>query len=322
MTRDARTVSELGEAGLISLFGSFFPAAPPGELWTGDDAAVITPPGAQALLTTDTMVEGVDFDLSYCDGFDIGWKVVAVNVSDVAAMGGRPAHGVATLALPPRTEVPLVEGIARGMAAAAAEWGLALAGGDLSSAPVLVVGMAVLGSAPMPVPRSGARPGDVLCVTGSVGGSWGGLELLRRGLGDRAPGLVERHLRPRARVDEGRELARFGATAMIDVSDGFAIDVVRLMKASGTGCRIDPALVPVHADLRVLADLGVAREGDLLRGAILGGEDFELVATLRGGDAPPGVTVVGEVTDDGTLRFGEDDLEELGRQGWDHLRDP
>ena len=321
MTRDVRTVSELGEAGLIALVTSLLPAAPPGELWTGDDAAIVAIPPGRALMTTDTMVEGVDFDLSYCEGFDVGWKAVAVNVSDIAAMGGRPARGVATLALPPSTPVTLAEGIARGMAAAASEWDLALVGGDVSSAPVLVAGLTVLGSAPLPVTRSGARPGDAVCLTGSVGGAWGGLELLRRGLAERAPRLAERHLRPRARVDEGRELARFGATAMIDVSDGFAIDLVRLMKSSGTGCHVDPGRVPVHPDLGVLSAVELVREEDLLRGAILGGEDFELLATLREGNAPPGVTVVGEVTEDTALRFGDDDLEEIGRQGWDHLRD-
>lgn len=321
MTRDVRTVSELGEAGLIALVTSFLPGPPPGELWSGDDAAVVAAPEGRALLTTDTMVEGADFDLSYCDGFDVGWKVVAVNVSDVAAMGGAPDYGVATLGLPPSTPVEVVEGLARGLAAAAAEWGLSLVGGDVTSAPALVAGLTVLGHAPTPVTRAGARAGDVVCVTGAIGGSWGGLELLRRGLGEQSPALARRHLRPRARPDEGRELARFGASAMIDVSDGLAVDLVRLMKASGRGCRVDPGAVPLDPDLPVLAELGVARDEDLFNGAILGGEDFELLATAREEDLPPGVvTVIGEVTDDEVLRLGDDDLEELGRQGWDHLR--
>ncbi|MFN2587184.1 MAG: thiamine-phosphate kinase [Actinomycetota bacterium] len=318
MTEDARTVSELGEAGLIRLVASFLPPAPTGELWTGDDAAVVAVARDRAVLTTDTMVEGADFDLSYCEGFDVGWKAVAVNVSDVAAMGGRPAHAVASLALPPSTEVSLVEGVARGLAAAAAEWELAVVGGDVSSAPVVVVGLTVLGDAAAPVRRSGARPGDLICLTGSIGGAWGGLELLRRGLGDRAPRLAERHLRPRARVTEGQSLAASGATAMIDVSDGLAIDLARVVNASGAGCRVDPASVPLDPDLHVLVDLGIVRAEDLLRGAILGGEDFELIATMR--DADESTSVIGEVTDDEALRFGDDDLEELGRHGWDHLR--
>jgi thiamine-monophosphate kinase len=320
MTDETRTVSELGEAGLIAQVASYLPAPPPGEVWSGDDAAVFDPPADRALMTTDTLVEGADFDLSYCEGFDVGWKAVAVNVSDVAAMGGRPTHAVATLGLPPSTPVAVVDGIGRGLAAAAAEWDLAVVGGDVSSAPVILIGLTVIGSAEEPVLRSGARPGDLICVTGTIGGASGGLELLRRGLGDRSPELVERHLRPRARLHEGRRLAALGATAMIDVSDGLAVDLTRLMKASGTGCRVDPAAVPVDPALDALVDAGLVRTGDLLRSAILGGEDFELLATLPDRrDAP--VTVIGEVTDDAALRFGDDDLEELGRHGWDHLRD-
>ncbi|HYP24117.1 MAG TPA: thiamine-phosphate kinase, partial [Actinomycetota bacterium] len=252
---------------MIDLVASYLPSPPEGELWSGDDAAVV----GGTIVTTDVMVEGEDFELSYCTGFDLGWKVVAVNVSDVAAMGGRPRHAVASLALPASSRVELVDGIARGLAAAAGRWEVALVGGDLSSAPLVMIGVTVLG---VPfgrvVTRSGARPGDRICVTGSLGGSWGGLRLLRAGRGDESPGLVERHLRPRARVEEGRALAERGATAMMDVSDGFAVDLTRLMRASGTGCAVDPVAIPLDPGLR---------EDDALRGAILGGEDFELLAT-------------------------------------------
>ncbi len=272
------------------------------------------------LITTDTMVEGIDFDLSYCDGFDLGWKVTAINVSDIAAMGGRPSRAVATLALPASTPVEVVEEVGRGLAAAAREWDLSVVGGDVSSAPSITIGMTVLGSATTPITRRGARPGDVIHLTGSVGGSWGGLRVLQRGLGDRAPGLVRRHLRPRARVEEGALLAVSGARAMIDVSDGLAIDLARLMRASGTGCRVDPASVPVDPDLPVLVGLDLARDDTLLRSAILGGEDFELLAAVPPDADAPG-TVIGEVTEDRAMRFGDDDLEELGRdEGWDHLR--
>jgi thiamine-monophosphate kinase len=322
MDAEARTVSELGEAGLIALVTSYLPAPPPHELWTGDDAALISLPGDAAIVTTDTLVEGRDFDLSYCDGFDIGWKATAANVSDVAAMAGRPTHAVATLALPPSTQVELVDGIARGLAAAARRWGVAVVGGDVSAAPVVTFGMTLVG---VPaergvVARSGARPGDAICVTGSLGGSWGGYELLRRGLRDRSPALVERHLRPQARVDEARMLSEAGATALIDVSDGFAVDLTRLMRASSTGCRIAPAAVPVDPELLVLVELDLAREEDLLGSAILGGEDFELLAAVPPGPVPVG-TIVGEVTAGPSLELGDVDLEELGRErGWDHLR--
>ena len=302
---------------MIRLVMSYLPEPPGSELWSGDDAALISLPAPGVIITTDVMVEGVDFDLSYCSGFDLGWKAVAVNVSDVAAMAGRPTHAVATLALQPSTPVDLVDGIGRGLAAAARRWDVAVVGGDLSAAPVTTIGLAMIG---VPfhraVPRDGARPGDRICLTGTIGGSWGGLTLLRAGRGDDSLDLVERHLRPQARVDEGRVLAELGATAMIDVSDGFAVDLTRLMRASGTGCNVEPSAVPLYPGLAVLG------EEDVLRGAILGGEDFELLATLpRDVDPPDGVTVVGEVTEGPSLRFGDDDLEEMGRErGWDHLR--
>lgn len=305
---------------MIELVASHLPPPPPDELWAGDDAAVVSLAGARTVVTTDSLVEGHDFDLSYCEGFDVGWKALAVNVSDVAAMAGTPTHAVATIMLPPSTPVTLVDGIARGLAAAASRWEVAVVGGDVSAAPVMSLGITLLGvpATARVLTRSGARPGDLVCMTGSVGGAWGGLELLRSGRREASPVLVERQLRPQARVDEGRRLADAGATAMIDVSDGFAIDVARLMAASGTGCAIDPAAVPIDPGLPVLG----LDDAALLRGAILGGEDFELVATLPSdAAAPPGVTVVGEVTKERSLRLGDLDLEELGREhGWDHLR--
>ncbi|HEX2296118.1 MAG TPA: thiamine-phosphate kinase [Actinomycetota bacterium] len=295
---------------MIALLTSRLPGPPPGELWSGDDAAVVR----GAIVTTDTMVEGHDFDLSYCSGSDVGWKALAVNVSDVAAMAARPAYGVGTLALPASTRVELVEGLAGGLAAAAREWDVALVGGDISAAPVVMIGITLIGEpGERTVTRSGARPGDRICLTGSIGGSSAGLTLLREGRGDESRALVERHLRPRARVEEGLALAEAGATAMIDVSDGLAIDLTRLMRASGAGCVVDPSAVPLDPALGRAAEV---------KDAILGGEDFELLATLPPDAEPPeGVTIVGEVTEGPALLFGDEDLEELGRErGWDHLR--
>lgn len=320
MSAKARTVSELGESGLIELVSAHLPPAPPDELWSGDDAALVLLRDSAAIVTTDTMVEGHDFDLSYCTGFDVGWKALAVNVSDVAAMAGRPTHAVATLALPPSTLVEIADGIGAGLAAAARRWGVAVVGGDVSAAPVLMVAVTLVGARATEriVTRKGARAGDLVCVTGSIGGAWGGLQLLRSGRGDASPGLVGRQLRPQARVDEARRLADAGATAMIDVSDGFAIDLTRLMAASGTGCVVDRGALPLDPELSAL-DLS---DEDLVRGAILGGEDFELLATLPPDVAPPAeVTVVGEVTEERSVRLGDLDLAELGREhGWDHLR--
>ena len=326
MTDAPETVSELGEAGVIALFTAHLPPPPVGEIWSGDDAAFVRT-GARTLVTTDLLVEDVDFNMSYCNGYDVGWKAMAVNVSDIAAMGGRPTRAVGALALPTATDAAVVGDIARGLAAAARTWEVDLIGGDVSSARELSIGITLLGEpwGDAPVTREGASPGDVLCITGSVGSSWGGLVLLRGGASPDDPAarsLIERHLHPQPRVQESRRLVAAGATAMIDVSDGLAIDLLRLMEASGTGCDVDPRAVPVDPNLAVLRSVDGMENLDVEEGAILGGEDFELLVTL-----PPAaldaagsdVAVIGEVTSGG-CRFGGRDLKEIGRKGWDHLR--
>jgi thiamine-monophosphate kinase len=169
--------------------------------------------------------------------------------------------------------------------------------------------------------RSGARPGDAICVTGALGGAAGGLIALREGLD--APGLTRRQLRPEARVEEGVGIARAGATAMIDLSDGLAVDLVRVMEASGTGCEVDVDSIPVDEGLAALANAAAPLEL-----AILGGEDFELLftmseqalGTLRAAAIGPeiAITRIGTVTD-GEARLGGDALSEWKERGWDHL---
>lgn len=240
------------------------PGPPAGETWIGDDAAVVTGPRGPLLLAADLVVGGVHADLSLVGLDDVGWKAVAVNVSDVAAMGGRPGHVLVTVAGPPSTDLGrLYEGIG----AAARRWRCPVVGGDLANAPVLVVSVAVTGSAPAggpgPVLRSGARPGDALFVTGPLGGSAAGLAALRAGRSDPAAvALAARHRRPEARVEEGVAAAAAGATAMIDVSDGLGADLGHLADASAVGVELDH--VPV-------ADGATEEE------ALGGGEDYELV---------------------------------------------
>lgn len=327
MKEHRATVSELGERALLERIAARIGAGSNGETWVGDDAAVIVPPGKHVLFTTDVMVEGVDFDLRYSSGADIGWKAVAVNVSDIAAMAGRPSHGVATLSLRPDCEMGFVEAVLDGLLEASRRWSMRLVGGDLSGADEIAISVALLGAAPegRAVHRSGARPGDALCVTGRLGGAAGGLLVLSRNLdrgNDRLERLAHRHLRPDARVDAGSALAAAGATAMIDLSDGLAVDLGRLCAASGIGCRIDPPTVPVDEDLPALGE-------DSLRLAIVGGEDFELLAALprENVDAATAaveavgvpLTRIGEVTDEGCW-IGDDPLDQWEEQGWEHLR--
>jgi thiamine-monophosphate kinase len=315
-------VSEVGESGLILDISARIGSPPPGEAWTGDDAAVVGFAGSRLLLTTDIVVQGVDFDPAYSTGADVGWKVVAINASDVAAMGGRPLHALATLGLPPDTSRRFVDQLMDGMLDAAERWSIRLVGGDISAAGEVSVGIAMTG-VPIgsPVLRSGARPGDAICVTGSLGGAAGGLIALRGGVD--APGLARRHLRPEARVDEGEKVARAGASAMIDLSDGLAVDLARLMEASGTGCEVDTASIPVDEGLAALGDAA-----EPLELSILGGEDFELLFTiseealagLTASTTEPStaITRIGTVAA-GEARLGNDALSRWRERGWDHL---
>ena len=317
-----KTVSEVGEGGLILDISARLGTPPPEEAWSGDDAAVVGFGGARLLLTTDIVVQGVDFDPAYASGEDVGWKVVAINASDVAAMGGRPLHALVTLALPPSTSRRFVDRLIDGMLDAAERWSIRLVGGDISASGEVSVGIAMTGvPSGSPVLRSGARPGDAICVTGSLGGAAGGLIALREGID--APELARRHLRPEARVEEGVRIARAGAAAMIDLSDGLAVDLARLMEASGTGCEVDVDSIPVDEGLAALGDAAAPLEL-----AILGGEDFELLFTipeqaldaLHAATTGPGVAItrIGIVTD-GEPRFGGDALSEWRERGWDHL---
>jgi thiamine-monophosphate kinase len=240
----------------------------PGEVYLGDDAAVLDAPAGRLLLATDLVVEGVHFDLSIGSLADAGWKALTANVSDVAAMGGRPLHAVAAVAGPGGGNA--FDQLYDGLSEAAAGYGVRLVGGDLSSADRWFVAVAVTGSLEgEPVLRSGARPGDRIFVTGALGASAAGLAGLRGRTGGKpAPLLVAAYRRPVARVAEGLAAAAIGATAMIDVSDGLVADLGHVGEESGVGFELHS--VPVAAGATEAEALG-------------GGEDYELVFTVGGG---------------------------------------
>ena len=325
-------VSDLGESGLLERVARGFGEPVAGEVWAGDDAAVVCAPQGELFFAIDTLVEGIDFDLAYCSGADVGWKALAANVSDIAAMGGRASSAVVSLLLPSNAPAALVDDLIEGLAAAGQIWDVNVVGGDISGAPQVSLSVAIVGSPPGPVAlRSGAKAGDAICVTGSLGGAAGGLALLRSGWPAVPPQaalerLRARQLRPRARAAEGVALAAF-ATAMIDVSDGLAVDLDNLMSASGTGCEVDPKSLPVDPDLIAAQD--VLADGPLHL-AITGGEDFELLFTIpeKGldgaraalGPAGPAVTRIGTVTE-GTKKLGDLPVGEWKERGWEHLRE-
>lgn len=298
-------------------------------MWAGDDAAVV-PSAGRSLIATDCIVEGIDFSFDYFSGADVGWKALAINASDIAAMGGRPVHAVASLGMQPSLELAVFEGVLDGLLAACSSLRMDLVGGDLSGAKETFLCVTVTGACDEPVLRSGARPGDVICVTGALGGSSGALFALRNAValdGEEGAALKERHLRPRARVAAGMALSAAGASSMIDVSDGFALDLLRLVKASGVGCEVDSGRLPLEPGLEALAKLPGAP--DPLQAALTGGEDFELICTLSEvafagaaeavGQTGTGLTEIGRVTDGGMM-LDSSPLEEKEYLGWDHLR--
>jgi thiamine-monophosphate kinase len=249
-----------GELEAIERIAAHLPAAPRGQTWIGDDAAVLPAPTGSLLFAIDTVVAGVHADLSLVGVDDLGWKALAVNVSDLAAMGGRPLHAVTAVAGPPGLDL---DRLYDGLAQAASEYQCPVVGGDLANASDLVVSVAILGTTDghAPVLRSGARPGHHVFVTGPLGASAAGLRALRAQAREPA-GAIGAHRRPAARLQEGLAARDGGASAMIDVSDGLSIDLGRLADASSVGIALE--LVPVA-------------EGATLDDALGGGEDYELL---------------------------------------------
>ena len=282
------SVGDLGERRLIEHIRSRFTSG--SGLLTigiGDDAAVATPArGALQVLTTDALVEGVHFEVGYSSFEDIGFKALAVNVSDIAAMGGIPRLALLSLILPERMAASDMDALLDGFAAMASTAKVALAGGNLTRSPgPIVIDVALLGSVKprKALTRSGGRPGDVLYVTGTIGAAAAGLEWLRaqprgvRAEPDDGPmrDCVARHRRPEPRMRLGAIAGQTkAASACMDLSDGLADAVTQIASESGTGATIDGAAVPVHPGAARWFD---AHGRDPLTSSISGGDDYELL---------------------------------------------
>ncbi|MEO9176863.1 MAG: thiamine-phosphate kinase [Gaiellales bacterium] len=315
MTRKPPDSEDVLLARLVRQLGARNPAV---ELGIGDDAAVLSGGWCTSI---DLLIEDVHFRLHTTSARDLGWKAIAVNLSDLAAMGADPVCALVGLGLPAGMPAEQLDELFAGFDACAATYGAQVVGGDMSRAPVLTLSVTVMGRAERPARRDGAVPGDVVCVTGPLGGSRAGLSLLEGlelELPERAT-LVERHVRPRPRVAEGRALAA-RSHAMMDLSDGLATDARRLALASGHAVRIDLDRVPVQAGVELVARVAGREPGWF---AASGGEDYELVtalprAALAGMDFE--LYEVGEIEAGpaGAIRFtgaGADDPP----RGYDHL---
>lgn len=303
----------------FELINRFFdrPVTTPGVVTgIGDDGAVLEPePGRDQVQVIDSLVEGVHFPAD-SNAADIGYRAVAVNLSDIAAMGARPRWMTLALTLPQKDAQWLAD-FADGLFEAAAEFDVALVGGDTTSGDAVVATVHMTGEVEegKALLRSGAQVGDTIFVTGTVGDAAAGLELLRRGVHDNF--LINRFLRPSARIDMGCSLVG-RASAAIDVSDGLIGDLKKLLDASGVGGELDVERVPMSDAVKSCFD-----EADRIGFALTGGDDYELCFTATP-DAVEGIadiTAVGRITDGNELVCRQDgDIVEYEDSGYRHFQ--
>ena len=303
------------------------------RLTIGDDAAAWDAPAGTRVFTTDTMVEGVHFVLDQIGWCDVGWKAMAVNLSDVAAMGCLPTYSIATLGL--RDDLP-VDGLVemyRGIADACREHGGMVVGGDVVRSPVFFLTVAMEGAVPVQdkpegvvLTRSAAQIGDVIAVTSTLGDSAGGLRMALAGelFDDSTTRLRKAHFRPVPRLSAGQALVKEGVKAAMDISDGLIGDLTKLCEASGVGAVVRAPNIPISKELtQKFPD-------EWLSLALTGGEDYELLFTgpekivaqvAQVTDIP--ITIIGEIDDlsRGVLVIdGAGGLIDIEHGGWDHFR--
>ena len=335
-------ISQVGEFGLIERLRDVLGTSPSDDLVQdiGDDAAAYRiGNGRVHVVTTDALVEGVHFDRTFAPLGTLGYKAIAVNVSDIAAMNATPRWATVALGLPNNVSVEAAETLYQGMAAACRAFGLAVVGGDVTAAERLFLSVTVIGEADEDavVYRSGAQPGDLLCVTGDLGSAAAGLKVLLAGKADFSEGsdaqpdlgawsyAVQRQLAPRPRLDRVQTWAEAGVRphALIDVSDGLASEVHHLCRASGVGARLEATLLPIHVQTFKAAE----RFGDRPETyALYGGEDYELLFALPKAEAKKlpedSFAIVGTVTDadEGVVLAGpEGEAVPLEASGFQHF---
>ncbi len=315
-----------GEFDLIARLAPFLTGSGEGlVIGAGDDAAVIRVGDRDVCLAVDVLVDGVHFRRDLSSFADVGWKAVAVNCSDIAAMGATPTAAVVGLCRPDDLPAADVEALYAGMDEACRRYGLRLVGGDTVRAAALALSVTVLGDVDpdRAVRRSGARPGDRIVVVGTLGAAAAALAQAVRGA-EPDRDLLAAHRRPEALVEAGGALAAAGATAMIDVSDGFGADLAHICDASGVGATVDADALPAAAGV---AGAASALGRDPLDFVVAGGDDYALVATLPAGVADTtaaavGGVVVGEITAGSgpVLVAADGTTTDLTGRGWDHYR--
>jgi thiamine-monophosphate kinase len=293
----------------------------------GDDAAVWQSESGQAMASTDCLIEGIHFTLDTITWYDLGRKAIAVNLSDIAAMGGSPRYAFITLGLPGNTDARDIVKLYNGMVELAERYEVTIAGGDTNSAPVIFINVAVFGQAGAGIlRRGGAKSGDLIAVTGSLGAAGGGLRLLmdHKPISKDSSPLREAFISPCPRLEMGRYLVDSGVRCAIDVSDGLVADLGHICHSSGAGALVNIETIPVHP---ALTPIFGQKALDI---ALSGGEDYELVFTAPAKimrkvqeKAPCAVSIIGTITAEHPgevcLVRGDGIPYFLDYQGWQHF---
>lgn len=327
----AETIKDVGEFGLIDRIAKDLIYRP--ELvviGSGDDGAVYrVPSGYDQVISTDTMVEGIHFIKKTMHPSDVGYKLCASNFSDMAAMGAEAIGFVISAALPEDLPVSWVESLYEGIHACCSSYRVNLLGGDVTGSPCrviltgTVVGMVPKGRA---VTRSGARFGDLVFATETLGDSAAGLSALLAGLSEEYPSLCERHQRPRPQIKLGSALRAAGATSLNDVSDGLSSEINEIAKASQVEIELFREKIPISAEA---AKLGAYLAKDPVDWALTGGEDYELIGTIseenfRKLDPSLPISVIGQVVKAGrgcVYLSDRGKRQKLAAKGYDHFSD-
>ena len=353
-------ISELGEFGLIDRLAKDITTKNASTIkGIGDDCAILAPAeGMRTVVTTDLLVEGIHFDLTYVPLRHLGYKAVMVNLSDVFAMNARPRQVTVSLAISSKFKVEDIEDLYAGMRLACEKWGVDIVGGDTTASLTgLVISITAIGEARSEdlVLRSGAQPTDIICVSGNLGAAYMGLQLLERekviyneqveearrsgskeqmeALREAQPDfsgreyILERQLKPEARRDVIAEMHELGIrpTAMMDVSDGLSSELLHICKASGVGCRVYEDRIPIDYQTASMAE---ELNMNLVTAAMNGGEDYELLFTVPLTDHEKVAQMktahlIGHITkpDLGAYMITRDDAEiEIRAQGWNAFK--
>jgi thiamine-monophosphate kinase len=333
------TIAEFGEFGLIARITAGLPQSADVIVGVGDDAAVLDIGGDELVVATcDAQVEDTHFRLRHTNPHDVGRRALAVNLSDIAAMGGRPRFALISLLMPPTLEVAILDGIYDGLRVEAAQFDVALVGGNIArNAERLIIDITLLGTGMRNrlLRRDSAQRGEVVMVTGILGSAAAGLlvledeQLAAKVSSENLAGVLAAQRTPTPRVAAGQWLAQHGITTGIDVSDGLAADIAHICEASGVGVHIEAESLPIQPEVVTLAALAGREPQDL---ALFGGEDYELVFTAPADRADvlahklfvaTGVnaTAIGTICEGSAMTlFRQGKPSPLHPTGWDHLR--